>query len=69
VASLPIFIDGVVVYRLVKGDHCLSVVDHAEGSLPDEDTGQIFVFTEAAQGISFDGMVQHQLALTQLVMK
>ena len=39
------------------------------GFLPDEDTGQIFVFTEGAQGISFDSMVQHQLALTQLVMK
>jgi hydrophobic/amphiphilic exporter-1 (mainly G- bacteria), HAE1 family len=40
-----------------------------KGFLPDEDTGQIFVFTEGAQGISFDSMVQHQLALTQLVMK
>jgi hydrophobic/amphiphilic exporter-1 (mainly G- bacteria), HAE1 family len=38
-----------------------------KGFLPDEDTGQIFVFTEGAQGISFDGMVQHQLALTQLM--
>ena len=40
-----------------------------KGFLPDEDTGQIFVFTEGPQGISFDDMVQHQLALTQLVMK
>jgi HAE1 family hydrophobic/amphiphilic exporter-1 len=40
-----------------------------KGFLPDEDTGQIFVFTEGAQGISFDSMVQHQLALTQLVVK
>ncbi len=40
-----------------------------KGFLPDEDTGQIFVFTEGAQGISFDSMVKHQLALTQLVMK
>jgi len=40
-----------------------------KGFLPDEDTGQIFVFTEGAQGISFDGMVQHQLALTQVIMK
>ena len=39
-----------------------------KGFLPDEDTGQIFVFTEGAQGISFDGMVQHQLALTKIVM-
>ena len=40
-----------------------------KGFLPDEDTGQIFIFTEGAQGISFDAMVQHQLALTQVVMK
>ncbi len=40
-----------------------------KGFLPDEDTGQIFVFTEGAQGISFDGMVQHQLALTKEIMK
>ncbi|HMK22750.1 MAG TPA: efflux RND transporter permease subunit, partial [Terriglobales bacterium] len=40
-----------------------------KGFLPDEDTGQIFVFTEGAQGISFNSMVEHQLALTQLVMK
>ncbi len=40
-----------------------------KGFLPDEDSGQIFVFTEGAQGISIDGMVQHQLALTQVVMQ
>ena len=40
-----------------------------KGFLPDEDTGQIFIFTEGAQGISFDGMAQHQLALSQVVMK
>ena len=40
-----------------------------KGFLPDEDTGQIFVFTEGAQGISFDGMVQHQQALNQIVVK
>jgi hydrophobic/amphiphilic exporter-1 (mainly G- bacteria), HAE1 family len=39
------------------------------GFLPDEDTGQIFVFTEGAQGISFDSMVQHQQALNQIVTK
>jgi hydrophobic/amphiphilic exporter-1 (mainly G- bacteria), HAE1 family len=40
-----------------------------KGFLPDEDTGQIFMFTEGVQGISFDSMVQHQKALNQLVMK
>jgi HAE1 family hydrophobic/amphiphilic exporter-1 len=31
-----------------------------KGFLPSEDTGQIFAFTEANQGISFDDMVRHQ---------
>ena len=39
------------------------------GFLPDEDTGQIFIFTEGAQGISFDSMMAHQKALTDLVAK
>ncbi|HZQ71076.1 MAG TPA: efflux RND transporter permease subunit [Terriglobales bacterium] len=38
-----------------------------KGFLPDEDTGQIFTFTEGVQGISFDAMVQHQQALNQIV--
>ncbi len=37
------------------------------GFLPTEDTGQIFAFTEAAQGISFDDMVQHQKQLAEIV--
>ncbi len=40
-----------------------------KGFLPDEDQGQIFIFTEGPQGISFDDMVQHQLALSRIVMK
>jgi hydrophobic/amphiphilic exporter-1 (mainly G- bacteria), HAE1 family len=40
-----------------------------KGFLPDEDQGQIFIFTEGPQGISFDSMVQHQLALTKVVMQ
>src|SRR5438105_1699074 len=40
-----------------------------KGFLPDEDTGQIFMFTEGVQGISFDSMVQHQKALNEIVMK
>src|SRR5215467_2299724 len=31
-----------------------------KGFLPSEDTGQVFTFTEAIQGISFDDMVRHQ---------
>ncbi|HEY7098376.1 MAG TPA: efflux RND transporter permease subunit [Terriglobales bacterium] len=38
-----------------------------KGFLPDEDQGQIFVFTEGPQGISFDSMVEHQLALTNVI--
>ncbi len=38
-----------------------------KGFLPSEDTDQIFGFTEAAQGISFEAMVRHQRALAALV--
>src|SRR5207247_2129881 len=34
-----------------------------KGFFPSEDTGQIFMITEAGQDISFDGMREHQLAL------
>jgi hydrophobic/amphiphilic exporter-1 (mainly G- bacteria), HAE1 family len=37
------------------------------GFLPLEDTGQIFCVTEAAQGVSFDAMVEHQRALAAIV--
>jgi HAE1 family hydrophobic/amphiphilic exporter-1 len=40
-----------------------------KGFLPDEDTGQIFIFTEGVQGISFDSMVEHQQALNKIVMQ
>src|SRR5437660_4133108 len=40
-----------------------------KGFLPDEDQGQIFIFTEGPQGISFDNMVRHQTALNQIVMQ
>jgi len=38
-----------------------------KGFLPSEDTGQIFAFTEAAQGVSFDEMVLHQKQLADIV--
>jgi HAE1 family hydrophobic/amphiphilic exporter-1 len=38
-----------------------------KGFLPSEDTGSIFTFTEAAQGISFDAMVREQKALAAIV--
>jgi len=40
-----------------------------KGFLPSEDTGSIFAFTEAAQGISFDSMKIHQEQLKNIVMQ
>lgn len=40
-----------------------------KGFLPSEDNGQVFIFTEASEGISFDSMVEHQLALSEIVME
>lgn len=39
-----------------------------KGFLPEEDRSQIFAFTEAQQGISFDSMAQHQYALNHVVL-
>jgi hydrophobic/amphiphilic exporter-1 (mainly G- bacteria), HAE1 family len=39
-----------------------------KGFLPEEDASQIFAYTEAAQGISFDAMVQHQNQLVQIML-
>jgi HAE1 family hydrophobic/amphiphilic exporter-1 len=39
------------------------------GFLPSEDTGALFITTEAAQGISFDSMKDHQQALAAIVLK
>jgi hydrophobic/amphiphilic exporter-1 (mainly G- bacteria), HAE1 family len=38
-----------------------------KGFLPQEDAGQVLMFTQAAQGISYDDMVRHQEALNHLV--
>ncbi len=40
-----------------------------KGFLPSEDQGRLVVNTEAAQGISFEDMVRHQLAIADLVSK
>ncbi|PYT17504.1 MAG: acriflavine resistance protein B [Acidobacteria bacterium] len=39
------------------------------GLFSEEDNSQVFVFTEAAEGISFDSMVEHQKALAAIVQK
>jgi HAE1 family hydrophobic/amphiphilic exporter-1 len=38
-----------------------------KGFLPSEDADQLIIFTQAAQGISFDSMVEHQLAAASLI--
>jgi HAE1 family hydrophobic/amphiphilic exporter-1 len=40
-----------------------------KGFIPSEDTGQLLIFTKAAQGISFDAMVRHQRALAAILAK
>jgi len=40
-----------------------------KGFLPSVDNGSIFGFTEAAQGISYEGMVQHQMELNTVIRK
>jgi HAE1 family hydrophobic/amphiphilic exporter-1 len=41
----------------------------SKGFLPSEDTGQITGFTEAAQGISFESMVEHQKKVVRVIEK
>jgi HAE1 family hydrophobic/amphiphilic exporter-1 len=38
-----------------------------KGFIPSQDTGQLFVTTEAAQGTSFDDMVRHQLQVNAIL--
>jgi hydrophobic/amphiphilic exporter-1 (mainly G- bacteria), HAE1 family len=40
-----------------------------KGFIPPEDTGQVFGFTEAAQDISFESMMQHQRAVAAIIMQ
>ncbi|HEY5496910.1 MAG TPA: efflux RND transporter permease subunit, partial [Syntrophales bacterium] len=41
----------------------------SKGFLPSEDTGQITGFTEAAQGISYESMVEHQKKVVRIIEK
>jgi hydrophobic/amphiphilic exporter-1 (mainly G- bacteria), HAE1 family len=38
-----------------------------KGFLPSEDNDEVILFTQAAQGISYDSMVKHQLAVVNLI--
>ena len=40
-----------------------------KGLFPSDDTGQLLVTTEAAQGVSYDALIQHQQEVAAIVMK
>ncbi|HEY4245773.1 MAG TPA: efflux RND transporter permease subunit [Lacunisphaera sp.] len=40
-----------------------------QGFIPTDDTGQIFAFTEAAQDVSFNEMMRHQIVAAEIVAK
>jgi len=40
-----------------------------KGFMPSEDTGQVIVFTQAAQGISFTAMAEHQQSIAAIAQK
>ncbi len=58
VFSLLILVGTVVLFKMVPS-----------GFIPDEDTGQLSVNTEAAQGTSFDDMVRRQQAIAAIVQR
>ena len=55
----------VSVIILVATVHLFNIMP--KGFLPSEDTGQIFGFTEATEGISFEDMVRHQQMVADVV--
>jgi len=57
----------VFVLTLVATGYLFMVIP--KGFIPNEDTGQIFAFTEAAQDISFDAMMQKQQAVAAIARK
>jgi HAE1 family hydrophobic/amphiphilic exporter-1 len=57
----------IVIYNLLFVCTILLFMTFSFGFLPSEDIGQIFGFTEAAEGISFESMKQHQLAVAEIV--
>src|SRR5574341_1358004 len=58
---------GVLALTLVLTGFLVLVIP--KGFLPEEDSGQIFAFTEGAQDISFDAMKRSQLAAAEIVQK
>ena len=58
VASLAVLIATAFMFSLVP-----------KGFIPSEDTGQILINTEGAQGVSYENMVQYQQQLAAIVAK
>ena len=61
----PRLILGVLALTLVLTGYLFVVIP--KGFMPNEDTGQIFIFTEANQDISFDAMMRNQQAAAAIV--
>ena len=61
----PRFTLAVFVATVVLTGYLFAIVP--KGFIPNEDTGQVFAFTEAAQDISFDGMMEHQVKVANIV--
>ncbi|HEX7786034.1 MAG TPA: efflux RND transporter permease subunit, partial [Methylomirabilota bacterium] len=61
----PRFTLAVFVATVVLTGYLFAIVP--KGFIPNEDTGQVFAFTEAAQDISFEGMMEHQVKVANIV--
>jgi len=57
----------IVISNLLLLGTVLLFMTSSYGFLPSEDIGQIFGTTEAAEGISFESMKQHQLAVAEII--
>jgi len=61
----PRFTLGIFFATLVVTGYLFMIIP--KGFIPNEDTGQVFAFTEASQDISFEGMMEHQLKVAGIV--
>ncbi|MGH7413180.1 MAG: efflux RND transporter permease subunit [Candidatus Rokuibacteriota bacterium] len=61
----PRFTFGIFLATVVLTGYLFVIIP--KGFIPNEDTGQVFAFTEASQDISFDAMMEHQVAAANIV--
>jgi hydrophobic/amphiphilic exporter-1 (mainly G- bacteria), HAE1 family len=61
----PRFTLGIFFATLVVTGYLFVIIP--KGFIPNEDTGQVFAFTEASQDISFEGMMEHQIKVANIV--